>query len=316
MGLQFFFITFLIYESVTGGAESLYQVFWQFMIVAGLVFVIICSVIGYLVIKYRARNGDEEPPQNHGNLTIETSLALTTAAVGIFLFYLTLSTMIDINKPVEGEEPDLVVTGHQWWWEVEYPGSDVTTANEIHIPVNEELIVELQTADVIHSFWVPALGRKMDLISGNKTYLRFNVDEPGTYKGTCSEFCGAQHAWMRIRVVAQPKEEFREWISRQSQPAESPDDSLGIRGRQLFTQRTCSNCHTIRGTKATGNIGPDLTHLASREVILAGRLNYSTGNLQQWLSNPEKIKPGAHMPNFLLSDEELLALIAYLEGLE
>lgn len=306
----------MVYESATRGAASLYQMFSNFLILSLVVMVAISSVIAFVIIKYRAGKREGEPPPNHGNLVVESSLAALTLAVGIFLFYRTLTTMIDINKPVGDKPVDVVITGHQWWWEVEYPGKAVTTANEIHIPTGVNLVFKLETADVIHSFWVPALGRKMDLVSGNTNYLQFEVDKPGTYIGACSEFCGDQHAWMRIRVIAQPEEEFREWINRQSQPAESPEDSLSVRGRQIFDQRTCSNCHTIRGTKANGEIGPDLTHLASRETMLAGRMKYSTGNLHRWLSNPEKVKPGAHMPKFYLADKELMALLAYLEGLE
>lgn len=316
MGLKFLPTTFLIYESVTSGSAALYRVFWLYMIVAGLVFVIICSVIGYLIMRYRAQEGADDPPQNHGNRKVEMTLTLMTAGVGIFLFYLTLSTMLDVNKPVEDQEPDLVVTGHQWWWEVEYPGENVTTANEIHIPTDKELIVELQTADVIHSFWVPALGRKMDLVSGNKSYLRFNVEKPGTYQGTCSEFCGAQHAWMRIKVVAQPEEEFDRWIAENSQPASMPEDSLAVTGRNVFDRLTCGNCHSIEGTEADGEIGPDLTHLGSRETLLAGRFENTPENLHRWLSDPQKVKPGAHMPKYILPDQQVSALVSYLEGLE
>lgn len=306
----------MVYESATRGAASLYQMFSHFLILSIVVMIAISSAIVFVIFKYRSGRQDEPPQPVHGNLRVETSLAVFTLAIGGVLFYFTLTTMLEINRPVGDQEPDVVITGHQWWWEVEYPGKGVTTANEIHIPAGENLVVKLETADVIHSFWVPALGRKMDLVSGNTNYLQFKVDKPGTYKGACSEFCGDQHAWMRIRVIAQPKEEFREWLSRESQPAESPADSLSLRGREIFNQRACGNCHTIRGTEADGEIGPDLTHLAGRETMLAGRLNYSTGNLQRWLSDPEKIKPGAHMPRFILTDEELFALLAYLEGLE
>lgn len=306
----------LMAESATRGAESLYGVFTTFLVVAILVLVIITSVIGYVLFKYRAANREEPPPANHGNRKVEVTLTLITAAVGVFLFYLSLSTMLDTNQPVDGRSPDLIITGHQWWWQVEYPGRGVTTANEIHIPTNEELVLEFRTADVIHSFWVPALGRKMDVISGDTTYLQFKVNEPGTYIGTCSEFCGAQHAWMRIRVEAQPRKAFDQWVQQTAQPAPMPADSMAARGKQLFEQGTCGSCHSIDGTDADGQIGPDLTHLASRETILAGRLKNTRQNLRRWLSNPDKIKPDAHMPKFIFSDKEVNALVAYLGGLK
>lgn len=306
----------LITDSATRGASSLYDVFSTFMIVAVLVLVIIASVVGYIIYKYRAGNREEPPPPNHGNRPVEITLTLITAAVGVFLFYLSLSTMLDINRPIDTRQPDLIITGHQWWWEVEYPGEGVTTANEIHIPTGEELVFELRTADVIHSFWVPALGRKMDLISGDTTHLRYTVDEAGTYLGTCSEFCGTQHAWMRIRVKARPPGDFQRWLRRKAQPAAPPADSMAARGKRLFHRLTCSNCHAIDGTSANGNIGPNLTHVSSRETLLAGRLNNTKKNLRRWLKNPQKIKPGAHMPKFILSDKQLTALVAYLEGLE
>lgn len=232
-------------------------------------------------------------------------------------FYFAIQTMTSVQAaPAEGQEPDLVITGHQWWWEAYYPASGAVAANEIHIPSGQKLLVRLESADVIHDWWVPRLGRKMDAIPGQGNLVWMEAREPGTYLGACSEFCGAQHAWMRIQVIAHSPADFADWEQAQLQTPAAPTDALVRRGEALFTQKTCANCHTVAGTEAQANVGPNLTHVASQETLLTGILENTPNNLARWLKNPQAIKPGAHMPDFLLTPDEINALVAYLQSLK
>jgi len=211
------------------------------------------------------------------------------------------------------------VTGKQWWWDVEYEdpvaSRRVHTANEIHIPVGRRVRLLVQSGDVIHSFWVPALHGKIDMIPGysGTTYLR--ADRPGIYRGQCAEFCGLQHAHMALEVIAEPPEAFERWYQGQLRPAAPPADSVQARGQQVFLSRSCAMCHSIRGTDAGSRVGPELTHLASRRTLAAGTLPNRRGHLAGWVLDPQSVKPGARMPPNQLSAEELHALLAYLESL-
>ena len=214
-----------------------------------------------------------------------------------------------------GAEVDVVVVGHQWWWEVRYPGSAAVTANEIHIPIGRRLRVRLDSADVIHSFWVPQLGPKMDMIRGHPNFVWLGADRAGTYEGACSEFCGDQHAWMRFIVVAEPESRFKEWVEHQASPAANPVNEVAQSGKNFFFAQTCANCHAIRKTTFAATAGPDLTHLASRRQLAAGLLDNTPENLARWLKNPQRIKPGCQMPNFSLNDDQINQLGSYLEEL-
>lgn len=221
---------------------------------------------------------------------------------------------------IAGEDPMMVrVTGRQWWWEIRYedgqPSNIVTTANELHIPVGEPVRLMLVSNDVIHSFWVPSLAGKLDLIPGQQNVLDLKADKPGIYRGQCAEFCGMQHAHMGIVVIAQAREEFDAWRQAQLQPAREPQGDEQRKGHDLFMSRPCVMCHKISGTKAGGTVAPDLTHLASRTSLAADTLKMSRGNLAAWIIDPQGIKPGAHMPVMDLSGDELNAVLAYLESL-
>jgi cytochrome c oxidase subunit 2 len=212
------------------------------------------------------------------------------------------------------------VTSHQWWWDARYGGAEAaemfTTANELHIPVGRPVVLTLESADVIHSFWVPALSGKKDLIPGRTATLRLQADRPGVYRGQCAEFCGTQHAKMALLIVAEPEDDFQRWATRQRQPAREPTDDLQRRGRDVFQQASCAMCHAIHGTRAGGRRAPDLTHLASRRTIAAGTLPNSVGNLAGWIVDPHRIKPGVNMPANALSPDDLHALLAFLRALE
>jgi cytochrome c oxidase subunit 2 len=218
--------------------------------------------------------------------------------------------------PPPAPSPDLVVTGHQFWWEAQYPASGAVTANEIHIPIGTPLSVRLDSKDVLHEFWVPKLARKMTTVPGQPNHIWLQADKPGVYIGTCSEFCGIQHAWMRILVVAEEPSKFEEWQRAQLQPGQAATSDAAAKGLALFQTSTCINCHAIRGvTGADARVAPDLTHVASRQQLGAGILENTPANMRRWLKNPQHIKPGALMPDFNFTDQELDELGEYLNTL-
>ena len=206
--------------------------------------------------------------------------------------------------------------GHQWYWEFRYPGTRVVTADEMHIPVDTRVNLVATTADVIHSFWVPELNRKIDTIPGQRNRILLYANEVGVYRGDCAEFCGLQHAHMGLLVVAQPRAQFRAWLRRQAAPAAAPATKLARLGRQAFLGSSCSSCHAIRGTPARGFVGPDLTHLASRTSLAGVTIPNTRSYLSRWIVDSQHFKPGNDMPNFELTGSRLRALVAYLEGLK
>jgi cytochrome c oxidase subunit 2 len=207
------------------------------------------------------------------------------------------------------------VIGHQWWWEVRYPGTRAVTANEIHIPARTRVNVVVSTADVIHSFWVPALARKVDMIPGRRNRILLYASSPGTYRGQCSQFCGLQHAHMAMYVVAQRPSTFRAWLANMATAARTPTSPQATAGERLFMNSQCESCHTIAGTSAQGTVGPNLTHVASRRTLAAGTILNTPAELGAWISNPQAIKPGDRMPDLGLSRRQVAELVAYLDTL-
>jgi len=214
----------------------------------------------------------------------------------------------------------LKVTSQQWWWAIEYlsdnPSERFQTANEIHLPVNVPVEIQLSSPDVIHSFWVPNLHGKQDLIPGRDTDIHLQPTRTGVFRGQCAEFCGAQHANMAIYVVVESRDDFEKWKARQLQPAVDSPDAVAKRGRDAFMSSACPLCHTIRGTDAGGTLGPDLTHLASRMTLAAGALPNGKGNLTAWIGDPQGVKPGNHMPRVSLDSVDLRSIATYLNGLQ
>jgi cytochrome c oxidase subunit 2 len=206
--------------------------------------------------------------------------------------------------------------GHQWYWEFRYPGTKAVTADELHIPVDTRVNLVATTADVIHSFWVPALNRKVDTIPGQQNRILLNANQPGVYRGQCAEFCGLQHAHMGMLVFAQPKAQFRAWLRRQAAPAATPTTPAARRGEQVFQSGPCSSCHAIRGTTARGYVGPDLTHIASRTTLAGVTIPDSRSYLSRWIVDSQHFKPGNEMPDFHLTGSQLSSLVAYLESLK
>jgi cytochrome c oxidase subunit 2 len=217
---------------------------------------------------------------------------------------------------VLGKTPDLTVVGHQWWWELHYPQSGVTAANEIHLPVGQHLLLRFESADVIHGFWVPSLGQKIDIIPSHPNSIWLTITRPGLYLGTCNSFCGMGHANMRIRVFAQSAEEFRAWLAHQRQPASPPSSGGAAKGAEVFKEKNCVDCHSIAGLMTRGRVAPDLTHVGSRTTLAAGTLPNTPENLTQWLKNPQTVKKGVLMPDIGLTTDQIMHLTAYLEGLK
>jgi cytochrome c oxidase subunit II len=292
---------------------------WYLLVMAAVVFAVVAVVL--LTALARATRRDRASPMADGRIAVVIGGALTVTTV-----ILAVNLFVDMRTAhaLGHSGPDgaltIRVTGRQWWWHIEYvgasPSKTLTTANEIHIPAGEPVQIELRSADVIHSFWVPQLHGKRDLIPGYASSLWIDAAAPGVYRGTCAEFCGHQHAHMALLVIAEPRAAFDRWYEQQLEPSAAPDDALAREGRRVFLDKSCALCHTVRGTQASGRAGPDLTHLASRETIAAGRLPNVPESLPPWLLDPHAFKPGVKMPPNALTEGEAEALLAYLETLQ
>ncbi len=294
---------------------------WLLLIIAAAVELVICVLVLLALFRRRDYGLGLYRGTGTGVRWITIGGVLVPVIILAAVFIVNLFTLRAVATPPPS--PDLLtitVTGHQWWWEVQYPadgpGEAFATANEIHIPVGRKVRFQLQTADVIHSFWVPRLGGKTDLIPGQRNVTWLEADRAGVYRGQCAEYCGAQHGHMAFVVVAQSPDEFAEWEAGQRRPAAAPTDPVALLGRRVFENGPCVVCHTIRGTGAQGTVGPDLTHLASRRTIAAGTIPNTRGYLAGWVANSQGIKPGNKMPPMALAPQELQAVITYLQSLQ
>ena len=284
-------------------------------IVFALIFVTVAGGIVYAVLRFRARPDEADPRQIAGNKKVEITWTVIPFLIVIFLFVITLSAM-NRGDPPPAATPDLIVTGHQFWWQADYPASGVTTANEIHIPAGKPLSVRLESQDVLHEFWMPKLTRKMTTVPGHTNYIWLQADKPGTYIGQCSEFCGTQHAWMRIVVIAEEPAQFEEWQKAQLKVAQTPLNDVTAKGLEIFRTATCINCHAINGVPgANVRVAPDLTHVASRQQLASGMIPNTPENMRRWITNPQTIKPGVLMPDFNLTKEQVDQLAGYLSTL-
>lgn len=298
-------------------AQSIANLFVIISIVAVLVLLLVIGLVVFAMIRFRSRGKLEPQSETHDRAPLEITWTALPLLLLVVVFGLAVSTMQKSDPPAAaGQTPDVIVVAHQWWWEIHYPKAGVVTANEFHMAVNQRYLFKFESADVIHDFWVPQLGRKIDIIPGHPNQMFIQADQVGTYSGTCAEYCGAGHAWMRIRVLVQSQNDFNAWLHAQAQTPPQPTAGDAAQGAQLFQQLTCSNCHAIAGTAANANIGPDLTHIASRQTIGSGVLDNTPENLTAWLSDPQKIKPGVLMPNLGLSSQQVKELVAYLETLK
>jgi cytochrome c oxidase subunit II len=303
-------------------SRDIASLFWWMM---GGAWIGLAVVVGLLLLSWKRRNRRGVGADTEGPKPGERAGWYVVVGAGIVLPIVLLSTLFAISDlfvirttqapAASATKRTIVVIGHQWWWEVRYPGTAAVTANEIHVPVRTPVRVEVRTADVIHSFWVPQLNRKIDAIPGRHNAIELYADAVGRYRGECAEFCGLQHAHMGLFVFADPPGKFRRWLADQSRPAAAPAGGLAGQGRATFLKGPCSSCHTIRGTSADATVGPDLTHVASRTTLAALTLPNGRSSLHDWVRDPQHFKPGSDMPSLQLSDSQLDGLVAYLKGL-
>jgi len=282
------------------------------MWICGFILAVVTLALAYILIRFRRRD-DGEPAQGTGNKTLEVVWTAVPIALVTTLFVLSVITARAVDRPLRA--PDIVVVGHQWWWEVRYPASGAVTANEVHLPAGRDTLLQIDAADVVHDFWVPELGRKIDAVPGRHNYIWITAGRQATYRGACAEFCGPEHAWMRFRAVIDSPEVFDAWLAAEAAPAPQSAAADAVAGRTRFSQLTCANCHAVRGVNQQEPYAPDLTHVASRRMLAGERLENTSANLREWLHEPNLIKPNCLMPNLNLSDQDLSALTAYLESL-
>lgn len=282
------------------------------------VFVVVEGLLIYVLIRYRDRGEEGRPVPVHGHALLEIGWTLAPAVILVIIAVPTIQTIWEVDNPPQAEDVlQVEVTGYQWWWEFHYPEQEITTANELHVPVGRTVQLNLQSADVIHSFWVPRVSGKRDVRPGKETMLWFTVDSAGVYPGQCAEFCGASHALMKMLLVAQDSADFRSWVEEQRRPAREPSTELAREGEEIFLgQGACFSCHTVEGTRAQGRVGPDLTHVGSRRTIAAGILPNDSAGMARWLEDPQGVKPANLMRIRELDDDTIRKLIAYLQSLE
>jgi cytochrome c oxidase subunit 2 len=302
-------------------AEAIADLFWTFTLIATAIWLAVIAALAVALARRRGWRPDPMATEPRSERAYARAVATGTALTVLTVLVLTGLSFAAQKAIFADPKPEVTLRliGHQWWWEVIYenpqPSLSFTTANEIHLPVGEPVRLRLGSEDVIHSFWVPNLAGKMDLIPGRENELRFTPERIGRYRGQCAEFCGWQHAHMGLLVIVETREDFAAWRAAQIAPAAAPEDAERQRGEEIFLSSPCLMCHTIRGTPAGGRTGPDLTHLASRQSIAAGTLPLTRGSLAAWIVDPQAIKPGVNMPTVPLQPGEVDPLAAYLAGL-
>ncbi|MGA8271116.1 MAG: cytochrome c oxidase subunit II [Candidatus Sulfotelmatobacter sp.] len=310
-----------IFAPASTPAKSIFDLSLFVLAVTAVIFGIVFTLLAYSVVKFRMRISDDgrEPPQVYGSNQVELAWTVIPILIVVTLLMATVRVIADVQKkPRPDNALEVIAIGHQFWWEYRYPGRGVVTANELHVPVSDPehpspTFITLLSADTDHSFWVPRLAGKTDLIPNHPNSMWIDPHETGLYLGQCAQYCGTQHAKMLLRVYVQSQGDFNRWIQEQRQPAVA--GNAASQGRRIFETTACINCHSVAGTLADGRFGPDLTHLMSRDTIAAGAAPNTPENLRLWIRNPEIIKPGSLMPAMELNDQELDALTAYLETL-
>jgi cytochrome c oxidase subunit 2 len=310
-----------IFEPRSTPAESIRHLSYFVLSITGLIFLVVFGLLAYVVVRFRRKSGDSghEPAQVYGSTQIELAWTVIPILIVVILFAATarvIHAIQDESKPSTAVE--VTVIGHQFWWEFRYPALGIVTANELHIPASSAAqptptFLKLLSADTDHSFWIPQLAGKTDLIPNRVNEMWMDPGQPGIYLGQCAQYCGTQHAKMLLRVYVDSAGDFDTWVRAQKQPA--VQDEKEAAGRHVFESTSCVNCHAIGGTNGTGHFGPDLTHLMSRSTIAAGAAENTPENLRLWIQNPDAIKPGSLMPSMKLSDAELDSVVRYLETL-
>jgi cytochrome c oxidase subunit 2 len=310
-----------IFAPTSTPAVEIYHLALFVFAITGAVFVVVAALLCFAIFRYRARKSDgvSEPPQIYGSNQIELAWTVVPVIIVIVLFLSTARVIFAIqDAPKPPSALDVTVIGHQFWWEFRYPKLGIITANELHVPVSDPkhpapTYLKLMSADVDHSFWVPQLGGKTDLIPNHVNEMWIEPLRPGVYLGQCAQFCGMEHAKMLLRVYVDTPEQFAAWVKDQRKPGDQ--DTRGAVGRHVFETQACMNCHTVAGTAATGRFGPDLTHLMSRTTIASGAALNNSQNLRQWLKDPDYFKQGSLMPAMQLNDQQLDDVVAYLSTL-
>jgi cytochrome c oxidase subunit 2 len=306
-------------------ARSIAHLGWLILITFSVVTVVMWALIFWVAARHRGTLAEHAPHDASSDKSwVVVGGFLIPATILSVIFLATLNTMKAFpmgDHEIHAGTPAITITGHQWWWEIEYQiggvNQHIVDANELHLPAGTPTDIALRTHDVIHSFWVPRLHGKVDLMPGFDNRIRIQADQPGLYRGECGEYCGPQHAHMILLVDVQPQAVFDAWLARARQPAAAPGDAFATRGQQVFMSNACVLCHSIRGTDAHGLVGPDLTHLASRKGIAANTYPNSTAYLEAWVTHAQSMKPNAQMPNVTaFTGDDLRALVAYLEGLK
>jgi cytochrome c oxidase subunit 2 len=311
-----------IFRPESTPADSIFRLSVLVLIITALIFVVVFALLAYSITKYRRRGDDDgrEPAQVYGSNQVELAWTVIPVLIVLVLFLVTarvIQSVEDAPKPAGAVE--VIAIGHQFWWEFRYPSLGVVAANELHVPVSEPLrpsptFLTLLSADTDHSFWVPNLAGKTDLIPNRVNHMWIDPYKTGLYVGQCAQYCGTQHAKMLLRVYVDSSQQFDQWARQQKQPAIA-DESVS-KGRLVFETTACVNCHTVSGTPAAGRFGPDLTHLMSRDTIAAGAAPNTRENLRAWIQNPDSIKPGSLMPAMQLNDQDLNAVTDYLATLK
>ena len=311
-----------IFAPASTPARSIYELSLLVLGITAVIFVLVGGILAFTVVRYRHRPGDEDgdPPQVYGSNSIELAWTVIPILTVLVLFLVTTRTIVEVQSAVAPPGAlEVTVVGRQWWWEFRYPELGVVTANELHIPVSEvddrrPTYLDLESDDVIHSFWVPRLAGKVDVVPNRDNRMWVEPFETGTFLGQCAEYCGTQHANMLLRVVVHTREDFERWVAEQRKP---PVEDSSVRdGREIFFTTACVSCHTVGESVADGRFGPDLTHLMSRETIGAGVAANTRENLRDWIADPDHLKPGVLMPAMKLDDHDLDRLVAYLVTLE
>jgi cytochrome c oxidase subunit II len=314
-----------IFAPAATPAHSIFNVSMLVLSVTLAIFLVVAGLLLYALIRYRHRpeNSDREPAQIYGSNQIELSWTVIPILIVVMLFLSTTRVILGTQAiPKPESAMNVTVIGHQFWWEYRYPTMGVVTANELHVPVSDPAhptptYLTLSSADVDHSFWVPRLAGKTDLIPNRVNEMWMDPQQAGLYLGQCAQYCGTQHAKMLLRVYVQSPADFAAWISQQKEPARQDfvGNPAAAEGQIVFMQNACINCHAIAGTAATGRFGPDLTHMASRDTIAAGAIQNTSQNLRLWIDNPNSMKPGSLMPAMHLNEHDLDAITAYLSQL-
>lgn len=310
-----------IFRPLAQPAQEIKETSLLVLSVCGVIFLVVAGLLVYALVRFRHRTGDEasEPPQVYGSNQIELAWTVLPLLIVFVLILVTSRTIADIqNRKMPAGAVQATIVGHQWWWEIRYPDLGIVTANELHVPASvagasRPTFLKLRSADVAHSFWVPQLAGKTDLIPNRENVMWIEPRTPGTYLGNCAEYCGTQHARMLLRVVVQTPDEFAAWAKQQQQAAQS---DTATEGRKVFFANSCVNCHTINGTSARGKFGPDLTHLMNRQTLAAGVVTNTPDKLRQWIRDPQTIKVGCLMPNMQLTDAQVDQIVAYLQTLK